>query len=75
MCPMSLVSGTIGSRRHHAKQSARCSVRTDDKVYCVYVASDEHAVRAHAQKGGFPADVIARVHSVIDTTTAEAGTA
>ena len=41
---------------------------TDDKIYCVYVASDEETVRAHAQKGGFPANVIARVRSVIDPT-------
>ena len=45
---------------------------TDDKIYCVYVAPDEETVRAHAQKGGFPANVIARVRSVIDPTTAEA---
>jgi hypothetical protein len=44
---------------------------TDDKIYCVYVATDESAVRAHAQKGGFPANRIARVRSVIDPTTAE----
>jgi hypothetical protein len=45
---------------------------TDDRIYCVYVAPDEQAVREHAQKGGFPANVIARVRSVIDPTTAEA---
>ena len=45
---------------------------TDDKIYCVYVAPDEETVRRHAQKGGFPADVVARVRSVIDPTTAEA---
>ena len=44
---------------------------TDDKIYCVYVAPDEASVRAHAQKGGFPANSIARVRSVIDPTTAE----
>ena len=44
---------------------------TDDKVYCIYVAPDEETVRMHAQKGGFPADSIARVRSVIDPTTAE----
>jgi len=48
---------------------------TDDKIYCVYVAPDEEAVRIHAQKGGFPVNVIARVRSVIDPTTAEAATA
>ena len=45
---------------------------TDDKVYCVYVAPDERTVRQHAQKGGFPADSVARVRAVIDPTTAEA---
>jgi hypothetical protein len=44
---------------------------TDDKIYCVYVAPDEGTVRMHAEKGGFPANTIARVRSVIDPTTAE----
>ena len=44
---------------------------TDDKIYCVYNAPDEAAVKAHAQKGGFPANSIARVRSVIDPITAE----
>ena len=44
---------------------------TDDKIYCVYVAPDEASVRTHAQKGGFPANSIGRVRSVIDPTTAE----
>jgi hypothetical protein len=44
---------------------------TDDKIYCIYVAPDEASVRTHAQKGGFPANNIARVRSVIDPTTAE----
>jgi hypothetical protein len=45
---------------------------TDDKIYCVYIAPDETTVREHAQKGGFPANNVARVLSVIDPTTAEA---
>ena len=44
---------------------------TDNKIYCVYRAPDERAVRDHAKSGGFPADVVARVHAVIDPTTAE----
>jgi hypothetical protein len=44
---------------------------TDDKIYCVYVAPDEAAVRKHAKQGGFPANRVARVRSVIDPTTAE----
>ena len=42
---------------------------TDDKIYCVYLAENEDAVREHAARGGFPADVVARVHTVIDPIT------
>lgn len=44
---------------------------TDDKIYCVYVAPNEEMVREHAKLGGFPANVVARVSTVIDPTTAE----
>jgi hypothetical protein len=44
---------------------------TDDKIYCVYVAPDEEAVRKHAAQGGFPANRVSRVATVIDPTTAE----
>jgi uncharacterized protein DUF4242 len=44
---------------------------TDDKVYCVYIAPDEAAVKTHAEQGGFPANRISRVKSIIDPTTAE----
>jgi hypothetical protein len=44
---------------------------TDDKIYCVYVAPDEAAVREHATRGGFPANSIARVHTVIEPVTSE----
>lgn len=45
---------------------------TDDKIYCVYIAPDEEIVREHARKGGFPANRIAQVRTMIDPTTAEA---
>ena len=45
---------------------------TDDKIYCVYIAPDEEAVKTHARKGGFPANRISTVRAVIDPTTAEA---
>ena len=45
---------------------------TDDKIYCVYNAPDAAAVREHAKKGGFPANVVSRVRTIIDPTTAEA---
>jgi len=44
---------------------------TDDKVYCVYNAPNEEMVREHATQGGFPADRISQVRSIIDPTTAE----
>jgi len=44
---------------------------TDDKVYCIYVAPNEEAIRQHAQQGGFPANRISVVRNVIDPTTAE----
>jgi len=44
---------------------------TADKVYCVYVAPDEAAVREHALRGGFPADRVSRITGMIDPTTAE----
>ena len=45
---------------------------TDEKIYCVYVAPDAETVREHARKGGFPANVVSRVRTIIDPTTAEA---
>ena len=44
---------------------------TDDKVYCVYIAPNEEAVREHAKQGGFPANRVSEVKQVIDPTTAE----
>ena len=44
---------------------------TDDKIYCVYIAPDAEMVREHAKQGGFPANKVSQVRSVIDPTTAE----
>ncbi|MEY2494659.1 MAG: hypothetical protein QOJ45_1151 [Verrucomicrobiota bacterium] len=44
---------------------------TDNKIYCVYIAPDEKTVREHATQGGFPANRVSEVRSVIDPTTAE----
>jgi len=44
---------------------------TDDKIYCVYIAPNEDAVREHARQGGFPANRISQVRSMIDPTTSE----
>lgn len=45
---------------------------TGDKIYCIYIAPNEELVREHATQGGFPANSIAEVKSIIDPTTAEA---
>lgn len=44
---------------------------TENRIYCIYIAPDEEAVREHARQGGFPANRVSRVWSVIDPTTAE----
>ncbi|MGN6177843.1 MAG: DUF4242 domain-containing protein [Mucilaginibacter sp.] len=44
---------------------------TDDKIYCVYIAPNEEMIREHAAQGGFPANSVAKVITVIDPTTAE----
>ncbi len=44
---------------------------TDNKVYCTYIAPNEDEIRKHAQEGGFPANSIAEIKSVIDPTTSE----
>lgn len=42
-----------------------------DKLYCVYLAPDETAIKEHARRGGFPANRITAVRRLIDPTTAE----
>jgi hypothetical protein len=44
---------------------------TGDKIYCVYYAQNEAAIHEHAKQGGFPANSVARVTSVIEPATAE----
>ncbi len=44
---------------------------TGDKIYCVYIAPDEGAVREHAERGGFPANRVSKIVRMIDPTTSE----
>jgi hypothetical protein len=44
---------------------------TNDKIYCVYIAPNSEMVQEHARQGGFPANRISEIKSVIDPTTAE----
>jgi Protein of unknown function (DUF4242) len=78
-------AGKLSSEQLHAISKTSCGVIremgpavqwlesyvTDDKVYCVYIAPDEASVREHATRGGFPANRVSQVHSMIDPTTAE----
>lgn len=45
---------------------------TGDKIYCVYIAPSEDLIREHAAQGGFPANRISEVKTIIDPTTSEA---
>lgn len=44
---------------------------TDDKIYCIYNARDADIVLEHARCGGFPADLVTEVVTMIDPVTAE----
>jgi len=44
---------------------------TGDKIYCIYIAPNEEIVREHARQGGFPANRVSEVVTMIDPTTAE----
>ena len=46
---------------------------TGDKIYCVYIAPNEEMIREHAKQGGFPANRISEIKTIIDPTTAETG--
>ena len=78
-------AGSLGQQELQALSQKSCGVLrtlgsqiqwlesyvTDDKIYCVYMAPDEKTVRAHADQGGFPANRISEVKTIIDPTTAE----
>ena len=48
---------------------------TEDKITCVYIAPNADIIREHAKRGGFPADRVMEVRTVIDPTTAESSEA
>lgn len=48
---------------------------TEDKITCVYIAPNADVIREHARRGGFPADRVLEVTTIIDPTTAEVGEA
>jgi hypothetical protein len=44
---------------------------TGDKIYCIYIAPNQQSILEHAELGGFPANRVSEIVSVIDPTTAE----
>jgi len=44
---------------------------TGDKIYCIYVSPNKEMILEHARQGGFPANVVNEITTVIDPTTAE----
>ncbi|WP_348813557.1 DUF4242 domain-containing protein [Flavobacterium maritimum] len=44
---------------------------TENKIYCVYIAPNKEMVLEHAKQGGFPANSVSQVSTIIDPTTAE----
>lgn len=44
---------------------------TDNKVYCVYKATDKELLKTHAEKGGFPANNIEELSTTISPSTAK----
>jgi Protein of unknown function (DUF4242) len=44
---------------------------TGDKIYCIYRAPNEAMIREHAKQGGFPANKISEIKTVIEPSTAE----
>jgi hypothetical protein len=47
------------------------SYDTENKLYCVYIAANDELIREHARLGGFPANLVAEVKTIIDPTTSE----
>ena len=43
---------------------------TANKMYCMYLATDEALIRRHAELSGFPATKITEINNSIDPTTA-----
>ena len=44
---------------------------SDDKIYCVYVAPDKDIIFEHARCGGFPANTVTEIATVIDPSTGD----
>jgi Nickel responsive protein SCO4226-like len=79
-------AGKLSPRELHAIAQKSCNVLrnmgpqiqwvesfvTDDKIYCIYIAPSAEIVREHARQGGFPANSVLQIRSMIDPTAGEA---
>ena len=70
LCDMAKISNAA-IRKLAPKVQWDHSYVTGDKIFCIYLAEDEHAVREHARLSGFPANKITPVITIIDPTTAK----
>ena len=78
-------AGNLSPDQLHAISQKSCSVLrnlgpqiqwlhsyvTQDKIYCVYIAPNEALIREHASQGGFPANRVSEIKTIIDPTTSE----
>ncbi len=78
-------AGSLSKEQLHTASQTSCGVLrtlgpqiqwvqsyvTDDKIYCVYIAPNKQLIEEHARQGGFPADRVSEVKTMIDPTTAE----
>ncbi len=78
-------AGKLSAKELHGVSQKSCSVLNkmgpsiqwlqsyvvDDKIYCVYIAPNEKMIREHAKQGGFPANRVSEIKTIIDPTTAE----
>jgi hypothetical protein len=46
------------------------SYATENKLFCIYLATNEELIHQHAKISGFPANKVTEVRKVIDPTTA-----
>lgn len=44
---------------------------TQDKIYCIYIAPNQEMIREHARQGGFPANSVNKIKTIIEPVTAE----
>lgn len=77
--------GKLSTRELHEASARSCRVLhdlgpqiqwmhsyvTDERMYCIYVSPNAEMIREHATRGGFPADSIREIKTIIDPTTGE----